>query len=343
MSGRTRTAVRRLYRYRPVPPVACDDEGYPFHDEAPVQGDLHSLYMEYFAGALRLRYAGRRFVGSDMGLFYSEGDTGALLAPDLFVAPEPVAGHPLSYKLWERPLPLLVLEVLSRSTAAKDLGAKKHTCETLGIEEYWVLNAIGRRAKDPQLTAHRLCGKHYQRISANAAGHLPSRVLGLEFRIVEGAGDNGEPAGKTVRLFDPATGELLPTWKEELAKREKLQVDHEKLRVDHEKLRVDRERLRVDGEKLQVDHEKLRVDREKLRVDRERLRVDRERLRVERDQAVTERELAATARDQAATDREQAVAERDEAQAQAAAALARVKELEAKLAAGGNREGETPP
>ena len=313
--GSTRTAPPRLYRYRPVPPVACDDEGYPFHDEAPVQGDLHSLYMGYFAGALRLRYAGRRFVASDMGLFYSEGDTGALLAPDLFVAPEPVAGHPLSYKLWKRPLPLLVLEVLSRSTAAKDLGAKKHTCETLGIEEYWVLNAIGRRAKDPQLTAHRLCGKHYQRISPNAAGHLPSRVLGLEFRIVEEAGDNGEPAGKTVRLFDPATGGFLPTWKEEQAEREN----------------------------LQVDRERLRVDRERLRVDREKLRVDRERLRVERDQAVTERELAATARDQAVTNHEQAVAERNEAQAQAAAALARVKELEAKLAAGGNREGETPP
>ena len=264
-----RTDPLRLYRYRPVPPVGCDDEGYPFEDNAPVQGDLHSIFLEYFAGALRLRYAGRRFVASDLGLFYREGDTGALIVPDVFVAPEPVAGHPLSYKLWERALPELVLEVLSRSSAAKDLGAKKDTCEALGIAEYWVLDVIGRRAKNPQLTGYRLCGKRYQRISPNDAGHLASRVLGLEFRIVEAVeedGGNGAPGGKTVRLFDPATGDFLPSLGEE-----------------------------------------------------------------------------STRRKQAVAEREQAVAERNEAQAQAAAALARVKELEAKLAALGNREDETPP
>ena len=256
----------RLYRYRPVPPVGCDDEGYPFEDNAPVQGDLHSRFLEYFAGALRLRYAGRRFVGTDLGLFYHEGDTGALMVPDVFVAPEPVAGHPLSYKLWERALPQLVLEVLSRGTAAKDLGAKKHTSETLGIAEYWVLDVIGRRAKNPRLTGYRLCGKRYRPISPNAAGHLASRVLGLEFRIVAEGGGNGEPAGKTVRLFDPATGEFLPSWGEER-----------------------------------------------------------------------------TGRKQAVAERDQAVVERNEAQAQAAAAFARVSEMEAELAARGNREQETPP
>lgn len=269
----------RLYRYRPVPPVGCDDEGYPFEDNAPVQGDLHSIFLEYFAGALRLRYAGRRFVASDLGLFYREGDTGALIVPDVFVAPEPVAGHPLSYKLWERVLPELVLEVLSRSSAAKDLGAKKDTCEALGIAEYWVLDVIGRRASNPQLAGYRLCGKRYQRISPNAAGHLASRVLGLEFRIVEAVeedGGNGAPGGKTVRLFDPATGDFLPSLGEESRRRK---------------------------------------------------------------QAVAEREQAVAETRQAETEREQATAERNEAQAQAAAALARVKELEAKLAA----RDETPP
>ena len=262
----------RLYRYRPVPPVGCDDEGYPFEDNAPVQGDLHSRFLEYFAGALRLRYAGRRFVGTDLGLFYHEGDTGALMVPDVFVAPEPVAGHPLSYKLWERALPQLALEVLSRSTAAKDLGAKKHTSETLGIAEYWVLDVIGRRAKNPRLTGYRLCGKHYQPISPNAAGHLASRVLDLEFRVVAEGGGNGEPAGKTVRLFDPAAGEFLPSWEEER----------------------------------------------------------------------TGRRQEAAARKQAVAERDRAEIERNEAQVQAAAALARVKELEAKLAAHRNGKEETP-
>ena len=284
----------RLYRYRPVPPVGCDDEGYPFEDNAPVQGDLHSRFLEYFAGALRLRYAGRRFVGTDLGLFYREGDTGALMVPDVFVAPEPVAGHPLSYKLWERALPQLVLEVLSRGTAAKDMGAKKHTSETLGIAEYWVLDVIGRRAKNPRLTGYRLCGKHYQPISPNAAGHLASRVLDLEFRIVAEGGGNGEPAGKTVRLFDPAAGEFLPSWGEERTGRRQEAAAREQAVAAHK-------------------------------------------------QAVTEREQAVAERDQAAAERGSAEIERNEAQAQAAAALARVKELEAKLAALRNGKEKTPP
>ena len=305
----------RLYRYRPVPPVGCDDEGYPFEDNAPVQGDLHSRFLEYFAGALRLRYAGRRFVGTDLGLFYHEGDTGALMVPDVFVAPEPVAGHPLSYKLWERALPQLVLEVLSRGTAAKDLGAKKHTSETLGIAEYWVLDVIGRRAKNPRLTGYRLCGKHYQPICPNAAGHLASRVLGLEFRIVAEGGGNGEPAGKTVRLFDPAAGEFLPSWGEE---------------------RTGRRQEAAAREQAVAAHKQAAAEREQAVA-------ERDQAATEREQAVAERDQAAAERDQAAAERGSAEIERNEAQAQAAAALARVKELEAKLAAHRNGKEKTPP
>ena len=41
--------------YRPVPPVDVDDDGYPYGDEAPMEGDHHDAARRYASDALETR------------------------------------------------------------------------------------------------------------------------------------------------------------------------------------------------------------------------------------------------------------------------------------------------
>ena len=74
--------------YRPVPPVSCDDDGYPETDSAAVESTIHEKLRRYAIGALRVHYAAHAgfFVAADLGLFFERGNRSALVAPDLMVA-----------------------------------------------------------------------------------------------------------------------------------------------------------------------------------------------------------------------------------------------------------------
>ena len=58
--------------------------------------------------------------------------------PDIFVVPRTAAGKP---KTWlGAPTPSLVVEILSDSTARRDLGPKRDLYERAGIAEYWIVD-----------------------------------------------------------------------------------------------------------------------------------------------------------------------------------------------------------
>ena len=61
----------------------------------------------------------------------------------------------LSYKLWEQPTPEFALESLSNSTWRADVGAKKRLYRRLGVREYWLFDAAGKRIKE-RLRGYRL-------------------------------------------------------------------------------------------------------------------------------------------------------------------------------------------
>ena len=86
------------------PPVGFDDDGYPHTDEAPVDNSNHNVATNYLRSALAERYSTRSdaTVHAALGLFFKEGNRGALVVPDVFVAFGVDAGHRWSYKLWER-------------------------------------------------------------------------------------------------------------------------------------------------------------------------------------------------------------------------------------------------
>ena len=191
-----------LYRYVPVPPVGRDEDGYLIEDGMS-QIHQHSTQTARWQYLLKQRLP-TATVCMDLALHYKRGDTNKTLVPDLFVAlglPEqPDREH---YQLWKGPVPDLVVEMLSKSTSAKDIGPKRATYEHLGVQEYWLFDPKGFESPKP-LVGYRLQDRRYRPIAADTAGRRHSEVLGLDLHVLEGQ----------LRFRDPTTGEDLRTYQE---------------------------------------------------------------------------------------------------------------------------------
>jgi Uma2 family endonuclease len=184
---------------------------YPDTDGLPVaESDFQLRPLIYAIDALRAYFQGRDdvYVAGDLFLFYEEGNPRAVVAPDVFVvlgAPN----HPrASYMLWREPkAPDFVLEITSQSTRVQDQGTKRERYALLGVQEYFQYDPT-RDYLEPPLQGLRLMGHVYQPIPATTSPEgvlvLRSGVLGLELRLEEG----------TLRLYDPATGQKLPSHQE---------------------------------------------------------------------------------------------------------------------------------
>ena len=249
--------IAGLYRYVPVPPVGRDEDGYLVEDSMG-QNYTHQRQTSFWCDALRRRLP-TATVCSDLFLHYRRGDRNRMVVPDLFVAlrTPPREGR-LSYKLWEDPLPELVMEMLSDRTSAKDVGSKRDTYEHLGVHEYWLFDPDGFELSVP-LAGYRLCAGRYQRIKVDAAGRLRSHMLGLDLYV----------RADELRFRDPVTGEDLRTYDEaeERGDAEKDRADSEKDRADSEKDRADSEKDRADSAEIRADAEKDRADSAESRAE----------------------------------------------------------------------------
>jgi Uma2 family endonuclease len=68
-----------------------------------------------------------------------ELEPGQLNQPDIFVLPS------IAFERWEdAPLPLLVVEALSPSTARYDRGLKRRLYQRAGVPEYWIVDVDAR-------------------------------------------------------------------------------------------------------------------------------------------------------------------------------------------------------
>jgi len=81
----------------------------------------------------------------DYVLFPVPGDivlgANSVVEPDLFLIPRP-ASPDIHWR--EVSLPLLAIEVLSRSTAARDRGIKRRLYQEAGVAEYWIVDLDSR-------------------------------------------------------------------------------------------------------------------------------------------------------------------------------------------------------
>ena len=146
-----------------------------------------------------------------MFIYPRRRDLKGAVAPDIFVAFGAGDYARNSYKLFEgEPVPAFVMEVLSGTTADKDLGPKRDIYAEIGIDEYWMFDPFGDDIPG-HIVGFRLIGGLYEPIPPLPDRHAyRSDVLGLELRA----------EGGNLRVYDPVDGRDLQHYAEEKAERE---------------------------------------------------------------------------------------------------------------------------
>ena len=184
---------------------------YPESDGKPMaETDTHRQLMTTLIETLQIHFAAESevYVSGNLLLYYVEGDKNQSVAPDVFVV-RGVANHERrTYQMWEEgQAPQVVFEISSRSTKNEDLQEKKNIYALIGVREYFIFDPEYKLK--PALRAFRL---HRQELVEQVVTHnrVQSEELGLE--LVN--------TGKTLRLFNPQTNELLRTLPEEAAARQ---------------------------------------------------------------------------------------------------------------------------
>ena len=236
--------------YRPVPPVDCDDDGYPFSDGSFVESPRHFDARTHLVEVVRVRYADRQDViaEADLGFYFERGNRSALVVPDVMVVFGVHERPDLSYKLWEQPkVPDLVLEVLSEDSWRKDVYDKPALYAALGVREYWLFDPHGwrRDGGEPLQVLKRSAGGDWTaETTTQAEDGLVSDVLGLEFLIRDGE----------LRFREPGSHDVIPDAVGSARLREELAVmaDRETARADRETARADRETVRADAAQRRV-------------------------------------------------------------------------------------------
>ena len=215
----------------PVPGGEYDRDGFLY--KCPVENLRHELVRSELATILRprmaRRYGDRAMVASDVGLYPRREDRFARpLAPDILVSLTAGAvdapGTPpddvrMSYKLWQEPIPDLVIEVVSFGSGERDTVDKPNRYEAIGIPEYWIF--------DPE--RHRIAGGLTGRLLVDGTYTVASPVppAADEVPVPPGAIPYWSAVldlylyaeGKSLRLHDPRTGRLNNA-EEEVAARE---------------------------------------------------------------------------------------------------------------------------
>ena len=208
------SVVHEKALYRPVPPLAVDDDGYPYCDSSAVESTSHFDARAYVHHVVRVRFADRGdvFAAADLGLYFERGNPSAVVVPDAMVVFGVGRHHRLSYKLWEElKVPDLALEVASRQSWRKDFYDRPPLYADLGVREYWAFDPLGaRRDGGPRLAGWRLdAAGGYEPVPRCPAGDgFVSDVLGLDVLMWD----------REFRLRDPATGEVLPDPAEQAAR-----------------------------------------------------------------------------------------------------------------------------
>lgn len=211
---------------------------YPETDGQPMgETDLHIQLIVDLRTALAnfFRDQADVYVGSNLLLYYVEGEPKKFVVPDLFVVRGVGKAARRIYKLWEEGrAPEVVFEISSDSTWKNDLQEKWRLYAELGVTEYFIFDPEYRWLKEP-LLAYRLEAGHYLPLEVKE-GRVRSERLALE--LVD--------TGETLRLLNPRTGEFLRTPAEseaalraETAARQHAEAEVARLREELARLRRD--------------------------------------------------------------------------------------------------------
>jgi len=202
---------------------------YPTSDGKPMaETEIHRDLMLDLIKTLDAHFAADPMVcvSGNLMMFYEEGNKRKHISPDVFV----VRGIPKKlreyYLTWlEGKGPDLAIELTSKSTRSEDVKKKKFLYrDVLKIPEYFLFDPLQDYLKPP-IQGLRLVDGEYEPIDP-INGRLPSEVLGLHL----------ERSGSQLRLYDPQTGQWLPTSAERIeAERQRAdQIEQENARLRRE-------------------------------------------------------------------------------------------------------------
>ena len=210
-------------RWTPGP----DELRLPSSEEEPVSQNTRQMVAitDGFNG-LRLRWRGRRdvFVGADQLIHWDPDydrrtNTGnGPMAPDVYVAFDVANRHHSSYVVWEEGKPPdFVLEVVSPSSRRRDKEEKRDAYARMGVPEFFIYDPEDKSG--PTLTGLELRNGRYEPLPeetfADGVVGVRSNALGLCL-CVKPTGT--EPLDGSLRWYDPARGEFLPTLHESEAR-----------------------------------------------------------------------------------------------------------------------------
>jgi len=113
---------------------------YPESDGLPMaESDIAREYLIYGIEALRIYFQSCPdvYVSGNLFIYYEQGNTKAIIAPDVFVVLGVENKQRICYKTWEEnnKVPDFILEITSRSTVSQDQGIKKGLYAYLGVRE----------------------------------------------------------------------------------------------------------------------------------------------------------------------------------------------------------------
>jgi Uma2 family endonuclease len=260
--------------------------GYPTSDGKPMaETDLHRILMVDLIQQLQEYFAARRriYVSGNLLMFYVPGNRRRHVSPDVFV----VKGVPkhlrINYLVWEEGKgPDFIIELTSSSTRRVDQQQKFALYrDTLQVPEYFLFDPFGDWLSPP-LQGYRLKDGDYVPIRPRA-GRLPSKELGLHL----------ERNDSELRLYNPATGQWLPTSAEKSRREqqereqaeavaERAQAIADQARTAAQRERAARERAEAVAEQAQILAERERAAREQAETELDRLRKELETTRRQR-------------------------------------------------------------
>ncbi|MCZ0941595.1 MAG: Uma2 family endonuclease [Gammaproteobacteria bacterium] len=222
---RSSSPVRGTGPAPPRAPQAARPVRYPESDGKPMsETPVHWHAMVDFASPLHgfLKDRPDAYVGSNMLMYYEEGNNKRRVSPDVFVAfGVPKLPERRVWLVWEEGKgPDFVLEVTSRSTRREDEVGKKALYERLEVREYWQFDPLGEYL-DPRLRGYVLGadGEYREVALEERDGALcHDSLLGVTLRL----------EGERLRLFDPKRGEYLLTHAEERQARQAVEAERDR-------------------------------------------------------------------------------------------------------------------
>ena len=197
---------------------------YPESDGKPMaETDVHRRLMMDLIDTLEIyfQHDPEVYVSGNLLLYYEEGKPPKSVSPDVLFVRGIAKKLRRTYKLWEEGrMPDVVFEISSRKTWGDDWHVKFQLYARLGVKEYYLFDPEYDYLPEP-LIAFRLTNGVYKKLKVKK-NRVFSEALGLE--LVD--------TGETLRLFDPSSGQFLPTLAEETLARKQAEAEIAQLRAE---------------------------------------------------------------------------------------------------------------